>query len=182
MDKKLLREFERRFGGRVEYLEDINDNNQFTGAVQQRLRQGIPIGRDIVVLTDTTAAQWIRNGWLEPIDWSNIPNRANIAPAWSRFDYDPDGRFVLPYQSGAIGIGYDPEVGALPRVHFRVQTLRPFGPAASHFGSPSRFGNLGPQGFAGWSPVPVRSGSAPFGRRLPPKESGVALRRVLLAS
>ncbi len=110
MDKKLLREFERRFGGRVRYLEDINDNNQFTGAVQQRLRQGIPIGRDIVVLTDTTAAQWIRNGWLEPIDWTNIPNRANVAPAWSRFDYDPDGRFLLPYQSGAIGIGYDREL------------------------------------------------------------------------
>src|SRR5919106_1949512 len=88
MDKKLLRRFDREYGGKVKYLEDINDNNQFTGTVQQQLRQGTPIGRDMVVLTDTTAAQWIRNGWVEPIDWKNVPNRANIAQAWSKFDYD----------------------------------------------------------------------------------------------
>jgi spermidine/putrescine transport system substrate-binding protein len=110
MDKKLLRQFDKQNGGKVKYIEDINDNNEFTGKVQSQLRKGVSIGRDLVVLTDTTAAKWIRNGWVEPVDWKNVPNRENVEPAWSKFDYDPDGRYLLPYQSGAIGIGYDPKL------------------------------------------------------------------------
>jgi spermidine/putrescine transport system substrate-binding protein len=110
MDKKLLRQFDKRFGGKVKYIEEINDNNGFTGRVQEQLRNGVSIKRDIVVLTDTTAAKWIRNGWVEPVDWKNVPNRSNIEPAWSQFDYDPDGKYLLPYQSGVVGIGYDPKL------------------------------------------------------------------------
>jgi spermidine/putrescine transport system substrate-binding protein len=110
MDKKLLKEFDKQFGGHVKYIEDINDNAEFTSKVQAQLRAKSPIGRDMVVITDTTAAKWIRNGWVEAIDWKNVPNRSNIQPAWSKYDYDPDGRYVLPYQSGAIGIGYNPKL------------------------------------------------------------------------
>jgi spermidine/putrescine transport system substrate-binding protein len=110
MDKKLLKAFDNRYGGHVKYIEDINDNAEFTSKVQNQLRGGVPIGRDMVVITDTTAAKWIRNGWTEPIDWDNVPNRANIEPAWAKFSYDPGGRFLLPYQSGAIGIGYNPKL------------------------------------------------------------------------
>jgi spermidine/putrescine transport system substrate-binding protein len=110
MDKKLLRQFDKRYGGHVKYLEDINDNAEFTSKVQAQLQSGKPIGRDLVVITDTTAAKWIRNGWAEPVDWDNVPNRKNVEPAWAHFDYDPDGKYLLPYQSGAIGIGYNPKL------------------------------------------------------------------------
>jgi spermidine/putrescine transport system substrate-binding protein len=110
MDKKLLKQFDRRLGGHVKYIEDINDNAEFTSKVQNQLKSGVPIGRDLVVITDTTAAKWIRNGWAEPVDWGNVPNRSNVLPAWSHYDYDPDGRYLLPYQSGAIGIGYNPKL------------------------------------------------------------------------
>jgi spermidine/putrescine transport system substrate-binding protein len=110
MDKKLLKQFDGEFGGHVKYIEDINDNAEFTSKVQAQLRSGVSIGRDLVVITDTTAAKWIRNGWAEPVDWKNVPNRENIEPAWSKYDYDPDGRYLLPYQSGAIGIGYNPKL------------------------------------------------------------------------
>jgi spermidine/putrescine transport system substrate-binding protein len=110
MDRKLLKEFDKRFGGHVKYLQDINDNAEFTSKVQAQLQAGVPIGRDMVVITDTTAAKWIRNGWLDPIDWGNVPNRRNIEPAWERFSYDPGGKYLLPYQSGAIGIGYNPKL------------------------------------------------------------------------
>jgi spermidine/putrescine transport system substrate-binding protein len=110
MDKKLLKQFDTQFGGHVKYIEDINDNAEFTSKVQAQLRAKYSIGRDLVVITDTTAAKWIRNGWVEAIDWKNVPNRANVQPAWSKYDYDPEGRYVLPYQSGAIGIGYNPKL------------------------------------------------------------------------
>jgi spermidine/putrescine transport system substrate-binding protein len=110
MDKKLLKQFDKRYGGHVKYIEDINDNAEFTSKVQAQLNGGTPIGRDLVVITDTTAAKWIRNGWADPVDWKNVPNRANVLPAWSKYDYDPDGKYLLPYQSGAIGIGYNPKL------------------------------------------------------------------------
>ena len=74
MDKKVLKAFDKEFGGKVRYLEDINDNYEFFGKVRQQLENGQPIGRDIVVLTDYMASRWVRNGYAEPIDKKNVPN------------------------------------------------------------------------------------------------------------
>jgi spermidine/putrescine transport system substrate-binding protein len=107
MDKKILKAFDRKFGGHVRYLEDINDNYEFFGKVRQQLEQGQPIGRDIVVLTDYMAARWIRNGYAEPIDKNNVPNASNIVDNLASINYDEERKYTLPYQSGAIGIGYN---------------------------------------------------------------------------
>jgi spermidine/putrescine transport system substrate-binding protein len=107
MDKKLLRAFDKEFGGKVRYLEDINDNYEFFGKVRQQLEQSEPIGRDIVVLTDYMAGRWVRNGWVEPIDKKNVPNAKNVVDNLATINYDKDRSFTLPYQSGAIGAGYN---------------------------------------------------------------------------
>jgi spermidine/putrescine transport system substrate-binding protein len=107
MDKKLLKQFDKQFGGKVKYLEDINDNYEFFGKVRQQLENGTPIGRDIVVLTDYMASRWIRNGYVEPIDKNNVPNSTNIVDNLATINYDPERKFTLPYQSGATGIGYN---------------------------------------------------------------------------
>ena len=107
MDKKLLRDFDKQFGGKVRYLEDINDNYEFFGRVRQQLENGEPIGRDIVVLTDYMAARWVRNGYCEPIDKNNVPNASNLVDNLKSINYDEDRTYTLPYQSGAIGIGYN---------------------------------------------------------------------------
>ena len=107
MDKKLLKQFDKQFGGKVKYLEDINDTYEFFGKVRQQLEQGRPIGRDIVVLTDYMAARWVRNGWVEPIDKKNVPNAKNIVDNLASINYDPERQYTLPYQSGAIGAGYN---------------------------------------------------------------------------
>ncbi len=107
MDKKILRQFEKEYGGKVRYLEEINDNYEFLGKVGQQLEQGTPIGRDIVVLTDYMASRWVRNAYAEPIDKANVPNAKNLVDNLATINYDPDRRFTLPYQSGAIGAGYN---------------------------------------------------------------------------
>jgi spermidine/putrescine transport system substrate-binding protein len=107
MDKALLKAFDKEFGGKVRYLEDINDNYEFFGKVRQQLENGQPIGRDIVVLTDYMAARWVRNAYAEPIDKKNVPNASNVVDNLASINYDEERAFTLPYQSGAIGIGYN---------------------------------------------------------------------------
>ena len=107
IDKKVIRAFDARYGGHCRYVEEINDNNDFYGKVRQQLQQGVPIGRDIVVLTDYMAARWVRFGYVTPVDRRNVPNLDNLAPNLRSVAYDPRRQFAIPYQSGAIGLGYD---------------------------------------------------------------------------
>jgi spermidine/putrescine transport system substrate-binding protein len=110
IDKKVLRQWERDTGGSVRYIEDINDNFEFLAKVRQQLQRDQPIGRDLVVLTDYMCARWIRNGWVEPIDKDNVPNVArNLQDNLKSIAYDEDRSYTVPWQSGAVGIGYDRE-------------------------------------------------------------------------
>lgn len=107
VDKQVIRDFDRRYGGHCNYVEEINDNAEFYGKVRQQLAQGAPIGRDIVTLTDYMAARWVRFGYVTPIDARNVPNRRHLVPHLRSVGYDPRRQFTLPWQSGAIGLGYD---------------------------------------------------------------------------
>ena len=108
IDKKVIKDFDKKYGGKCKYVEDINDNDEFFGKVRQQLEQGKPIGRDIVALTDCMAARWVRLGYVEPIDKKNIPNRGQPASTTSQtINYDPERKYSLPWQSGVIGIGYN---------------------------------------------------------------------------
>jgi spermidine/putrescine transport system substrate-binding protein len=107
IDKKVLKSFDKKYGGHVKYTEEINDNFEFFGKVRQQLRAGKPIGRDIVTLTDYMAARWVRSGYVEPIDKKNVPNAKNIVDNLATINYDAKRDFTLPWQSGAIGLGYN---------------------------------------------------------------------------
>jgi spermidine/putrescine transport system substrate-binding protein len=109
IDKKVLKTFDKRYGGHVKYIEDINDNDEFFGKVRQQLEQHQPIGRDIVTLTDYMAAKWVRDGYVTAIDKSNVPNFANLVDNLTSINYDPKRQYTLPWQSGATGIGYNPK-------------------------------------------------------------------------
>jgi spermidine/putrescine transport system substrate-binding protein len=109
IDKKTLKTFDREFGTQVKYVEEINDNFEFFGKVRQQLATGRTIGRDIVTLTDYMAARWVRDGYCEPLDKKNIPNISNLAPNLRSINYDPKRTYTLPWQSGGVGIGYNPK-------------------------------------------------------------------------
>lgn len=108
IDKKTLKAFDRRYGADVRYVEEINDNYEFFGKVRQQLAQGRAIGRDLVTLTDYMAARWVRDGYCEPFDKRNMPNLKNLQPTLRSINYDPQRTYTLPWQSGGVGIGYDP--------------------------------------------------------------------------
>ena len=107
IDKKVLKNFDKQYGGHVKYVEDINDNFEFFGKVRQQLQAGQPIGRDIVTLTDYMAARWVRDGYVEPIDKKNVPNIKNLVANLRRSTTTRTATYTLPWQSGGTGIGYN---------------------------------------------------------------------------
>lgn len=109
IDKKVLKAFDRQYGGHVRYVEDINDNFEFFGKVREQLSRHQSIGRDMVVLTDYMAARWIRDGFVTAIDHDNVPNMVNLVDNLKSIAWDPKRNFTLPWQSGASGIGYNPK-------------------------------------------------------------------------
>src|SRR5215213_5293147 len=107
IDKKVIKDFNKQFGGKCKYVEEINDNFEFFGKVRQQLQSKKPIGRDIVTLTDYMAARWVRLNYTEPMDKKNIPNISNLVDNLKTINYDPKREYTLPWQSGAIGLGYN---------------------------------------------------------------------------
>jgi spermidine/putrescine transport system substrate-binding protein len=107
IDKKVIKDFDKQYGGHTKYLEEINDNYEFFGKVRPQLASGQPIDRDIVTLTDYMAARWVRNGYVEPIDKKNVPNAKNLVSNLKSINYDPQRTYTLPWQSGGTGIGYN---------------------------------------------------------------------------
>jgi spermidine/putrescine transport system substrate-binding protein len=110
IDKQVLKDFDKEFGGHVKYVEDINDNDEFYGKVRQQLQAGSSIGRDIVTLTDFMCVKWVRNRYVEPLDKKNLPNVvANLVDNLKSVPYDKKREYTVPWQSGAVGIGYNPK-------------------------------------------------------------------------
>jgi len=53
----------------------------------------------------------VRNGWLEEIDHSKLPNwTANCADHAKGLWFDPDNKYSVYWQGGITGIAYDPEL------------------------------------------------------------------------
>ena len=113
--------FEKKYGVNVKYLEDINDNDTFFGKIEGPLSQGQSIGRDLIVLTDSSGlpGRMINLGWLEKLDKSALPNIKNLQPVQAHPNWDPHREYSLPWQSGMTGIGYDPKLvgGDITSVH-----------------------------------------------------------------
>ncbi len=105
-----LQQFDSHYHVNVRYIEDINDNDSFFGKIEGPLSQGQSIGRDVIVLTDTSGLpqRMIQLGWLEKLDKTAIPNIKNLLPAQQHPNWDPNRDYSLPWQSGMTGIGYDP--------------------------------------------------------------------------
>jgi len=102
-----LEEFQAQTGITVTYNEDVNDNNEFYAKVRTQLEQGQPIDRDLVVLTDWMANLWIQNGFVQELNKANIPNFANLEPAYLNVAFDPGRNYSLPWQSGFGALGWN---------------------------------------------------------------------------
>jgi spermidine/putrescine transport system substrate-binding protein len=100
--------FQEEFGIEVNYVEDIQGNEDFFATIQPSLSAGLDTGWDLIVLTDYMAARLVELGWVEAIDPAYIPTAvANVRDQLRGISWDPDLTHHYPYQSGATAIGYN---------------------------------------------------------------------------
>jgi spermidine/putrescine transport system substrate-binding protein len=102
-----LDEFQKKYGTRVNYIQEINDNVEFFGKVRQQYAQGNSGGRDLHVVTDWMCARMKRLGYVQKLDKSAMPNVVkNIEPAVAHPDFDPNREYSVPWQSGQVLLIY----------------------------------------------------------------------------
>lgn len=109
IDAKTVPDFEAATGIKTTYTEDVNDNNEFFAKIDEPLKRGQSIDRDVIVLTDWMAARMIRLGYLAPFDDSYFPNKANLVASLRDVSMDPGRKYTIPWLSGMTGLGYNPK-------------------------------------------------------------------------
>jgi spermidine/putrescine transport system substrate-binding protein len=102
-----LKKFEDKYGAKVKYVEEINDNTEFFGKVRQQYDRGDSGGRDIHVVTDWMASKMINLGYVEKLNHAALPNvTANLIDRLKSPPFDPKRDYSVPWQSGFGGIIY----------------------------------------------------------------------------
>jgi spermidine/putrescine transport system substrate-binding protein len=109
-------EFEKETGVKVDYIEDINENDAFFGKMQPLLEQGESGGRSIYVVADYMAKQMHDLGYLQNINHADLPTVfENLTPSLRSPAIDPKREFTVPWQSGMTGIWVD--TSKAPEIH-----------------------------------------------------------------
>lgn len=103
--------FTRQTAIKVKYSEVIQENASFFGKIQPQLAAGQDIGYDIIVITNGTYLDKLRQlGYLQPLDQKLMTNfNANASPLVKSPSYDKGNTYTMAWQSGMTGIGYDPK-------------------------------------------------------------------------
>ena len=102
-----LEKFQKKYGTHVKYIEEINDNVEFFGKVNQQYARGSSGGRDLHVVTDWMCERMKRLGYVQKLDKSAMPNVVrNIEPAVAHPDFDPNREYSVPWQSGQVILIY----------------------------------------------------------------------------
>src|SRR3954470_6544470 len=102
-----LDKFQKKYGTKVKYVEEINDNVEFFGKAGQEYAQGDSGGRELQVGTDWMCNRMKRLGYVQKLDKSSMPNvTKNIEESVAHPDFDPKREYSVPWQSGQVLIIY----------------------------------------------------------------------------
>jgi spermidine/putrescine transport system substrate-binding protein len=103
--------FTEQTGLDVEYNEGLLDNADFLAQYAPDLRAGNNTGWDVMSPGGWVVERMARNGWLEELDHSKLPNwTANCADYAKGLWFDPDNKYSVWWQGGITGIAFDPEL------------------------------------------------------------------------
>lgn len=102
IDPEIPKDFEQKTGIKVR-VDVYEDTETMIAKVQH---QGGDRLYDIVVASDHAVPILAKFGLIQPLDFSQLPNAANVDPQFRNAPYDPENRYGVPYQWGTIGLLY----------------------------------------------------------------------------
>ncbi len=94
-------EFEKLTGIKVNYTNFASNEEMYA-----KLKSG-GASYDVIIPSDYMIARMINENMLEELNFDNIPNFSLIMDKFKVGDYDPEGRYSVPYTWGLVGIIYN---------------------------------------------------------------------------
>ena len=101
IDMSVLEDFEAETGIKVNY-QTFESNEALYGKLA-----GGAGGYDVIIPSDYMIGQLIEEDMLEPLNFDNIPNFADIDPNLKNPEYDPENLYSVPYMWGLLGVIYN---------------------------------------------------------------------------
>jgi spermidine/putrescine-binding protein len=99
IDESVIKSFEEKYGVKVIY-----DTYEESGEAFAKLKIGGG-GYDVIYISDSFLKQAIKEGYVQKIDHSKIPNFKNIDEELINNPYDNGLSYSIPYMWGSVGIG-----------------------------------------------------------------------------
>lgn len=98
-------------GIEVEYDVGLLDNADFLAKYAPDLQAGNPTGWDVMSPGSWVVERMARNGWLEELDHSKLPNWTDNCADYAKGLWaDPENKYSVWWQGGITGIAYDPDL------------------------------------------------------------------------
>ena len=97
----VIAEFEAETGIKVNYMTFDSNESLYT-----KLKTG-GSSYDVIIPSDYMIGRLIQEDMLEELDFSNIPNYANIDDSFKSTAYDPENKYSVPYTWGTVGLIYN---------------------------------------------------------------------------
>lgn len=104
IDTDLLDQFEEETGIHVNYNTVSTCEEMYA-----KIKCG-GVSYDIVVPSDYMVSRMAEEDMLEEIDWNHVPNAQYIDEDFRNPEYDPDGKYSVPYQWGTVAIIYNKDM------------------------------------------------------------------------
>jgi spermidine/putrescine transport system substrate-binding protein len=120
-----LEAFEKQSGIQVQYLEVINDNNDWYTKVDPSLVKGIDTGYDLMVVSDYMVGKYRTYDYIQELDLSNIPNHSLMLPQVLKDPTDPGRRFSVPWAYGYTTFAYNTNLVKQPITSISEVFTRP---------------------------------------------------------
>ncbi len=103
IDESVIADFEAETGHTVKYANFTTNEEMYA-----KLSAGAA-NYDVIFPSDYIIERMIKEGGLEKLDLSKMPNAAGVIPTFVNPSYDPTGEYSVPYMWGTVGILYNPE-------------------------------------------------------------------------
>ncbi len=98
------KEFEKLTGIKVEYVTFETNEDMYAKIT------GGGSNYDVIIPSDYMIQRMAKEGLLEELDFSNIPNYKNISDDYKGLYYDEENKYTVPYCVGKVGLIYNTEI------------------------------------------------------------------------